>query len=235
MPNPFFSFKQFTVYHDRCAMKVGTDGVLLGAWTDLSHSHRILDIGTGTGLIALMMAQRSPEAQITAIDLDAEAVSQARDNIQHSPWKDRIEALLQDVCTYSIDKKFDTIVSNPPYFIDSLKCPDNQRNTARHTDTLDARRLLEKAAELLTSDGRFSLILPADQTDDLFRMAEALGLYPSRWTKVITRPGLPPKRSLIEFQKKVQPIQTSELVIELERHVYSEEYIALTREYYLKL
>ena len=115
MPNPFFSFKQFTVYHDRCAMKVGTDGVLLGAWTDLSHSHRILDIGTGTGLIALMMAQRSPEAQITAIDLDAEAVSQARDNIQHSPWKDRIEALLQDVCTYSIDKKFDTIVSNPPY------------------------------------------------------------------------------------------------------------------------
>ncbi len=115
MSNPFFSFKQFTVYHDRCAMKVGTDGVLLGAWTDLSASRHILDIGTGTGLIALMMAQRSPEAQITAIDLDAEAVSQARDNIQHSPWKDRIEALLQDVCTYSIDKKFDTIVSNPPY------------------------------------------------------------------------------------------------------------------------
>ena len=235
MPNPFFSFKQFTVYHDRCAMKVGTDGVLLGAWTDLSQSHHILDIGTGTGLIALMMAQRSPEAQITAIDLDAEAVSQAQENIQHSPWKDRVEAVLQDVCTYSSDEKFDTIVSNPPYFIDSLKCPDNQRNTARHTDTLDAQRLLEKVVELLTPEGRFSIILPADQTDDLFRIAESQGLYPSRWTKVITRPGLPPKRSLIEFQKKVQPIQTNVLVIELERHVYSKEYIELTREYYLKL
>ena len=235
MPNPFFSFKQFTVYHDRCAMKVGTDGVLLGAWTDLSQSHHILDIGTGTGLIALMMAQRSPEAQITAIDLDAEAVSQAQENIQHSPWKDRVEAVLQDVCTYSSDEKFDTIVSNPPYFIDSLKCPDNQRNTARHTDTLDAQRLLEKVAELLTPEGRFSIILPADQTDDLFRIAEAQGLHPTRWTKVITRPGLPPKRSLIEFQKKALPIQTNELVIELERHVYSKEYIELTREYYLKL
>ena len=235
MPNPFFSFKQFTVYHDRCAMKVGTDGVLLGAWTDLSQSHHILDIGTGTGLIALMMAQRSPEAQITAIDLDAEAVSQAQENIQHSPWKDRVEAVLQDVCTYSSDEKFDTIVSNPPYFIDSLKCPDNQRNTARHTDTLDAQRLLEKVAELLTPEGRFSIILPADQTDDLFRIAETQGLHPTRWTKVITRPGLPPKRSLIEFQKKVQPIQTNVLVIELERHVYSKEYIELTREYYLKL
>ena len=235
MPNPFFSFKQFTVYHDRCAMKVGTDGVLLGAWTDLSQSHHILDIGTGTGLIALMMAQRSPEAQITAIDLDAEAVSQAQENIQHSPWKDRVEAVLQDVCTYSSDEKFDTIVSNPPYFIDSLKCPDNQRNTARHTDTLDAQRLLEKVAELLTPEGRFSIILPADQTDDLFRIAEAQGLHPTRWTKVITRPGLPPKRSLIEFQKKALPIQTNELVIELERHMYSKEYIELTREYYLKL
>ena len=235
MPNPFFSFKQFTVYHDRCAMKVGTDGVLLGAWTDLSQSHHILDIGTGTGLIALMMAQRSPEAQITAIDLDAEAVNQAQENIQHSPWKDRVDAVLQDVCTYSSDEKFDTIVSNPPYFIDSLKCPDNQRNTARHTDTLDAQRLLEKVAELLTPEGRFSIILPADQTDDLFRIAEAQGLHPTRWTKVITRPGLPPKRSLIEFQKKALPIQTNELVIELERHVYSKEYIELTREYYLKL
>ena len=235
MPNPFFSFKQFTVYHDRCAMKVGTDGVLLGAWTDLSQSHHILDIGTGTGLIALMMAQRSPEAQITAIDLDAEAVSQAQENIQNSPWKDRVEAVLQNVCTYSSDEKFDTIVSNPPYFIDSLKCPDNQRNTARHTDTLDAQRLLEKVAELLTPEGRFSIILPADQTDDLFRIAEAQGLHPTRWTKVITRPGLPPKRSLIEFQKKALPIQTNELVIELERHMYSKEYIEITREYYLKL
>ena len=235
MPNPFFRFKQFTVYHDRCAMKVGTDGVLLGAWTNLSRSRRILDIGTGTGLIALMMAQRVPEVPITAIDIDAEAVNQANENFSASPWNNRLEAMLQDVCTYTEKNSFDTIVSNPPYFINSLKCPDNQRTTARHTDTLDAHRLLGKVTELLTSDGNFSLILPADQTDELLRIGETQGLYPSRLTQVITRPGLPPKRSLVEFRKNVQDYQVNELVIELERHVYSEEYIALTRDFYLKM
>ena len=235
MPNPYFAFKQFTVRHDRCAMKVGTDGVLLGAWTDLSHSRRILDIGTGTGLIALMLAQRSMDARITAIDLDSAAVEQAQENIQASPWKDRIEALQQDICTYHPNGTFDTIVSNPPYFIDSLKCPDGQRSTARHTDTLDADRLIGKVSELLTSDGRFSIILPAEQTEDLIRVAGEKGLHPSRQTWVITRPGLSPKRILMEFRKIPVTLQPDELVIELERHVYSEEYIALTKEFYLKM
>ena len=235
MPNPYFAFKQFTVRHDRCAMKVGTDGVLLGAWTDLSHSRRILDIGTGTGLIALMLAQRCMDARITAIDLDSAAVEQAQENIQASPWKDRIEALQQDICTYPPNGTFDTIVSNPPYFIDSLKCPDGQRSTARHTDTLDADRLIGKVSELLTSDGRFSIILPAEQTEDLIRVADEKGLHPSRQTWVITRPGLSPKRILMEFRKIPVTLQPDELVIELERHVYSEEYIALTKEFYLKM
>ena len=235
MPNPYFAFKQFTVRHDRCAMKVGTDGVLLGAWTDLSHSRRILDIGTGTGLIALMLAQRCMDARITAIDLDSAAVEQAQENIQASPWKDRIEALQQDICTYHPNGTFDTIVSNPPYFIDSLKCPDGQRSTARHTDTLDADRLIGKVSELLTSDGRFSIILPAEQTEDLIRVAGEKGLHPSRQTWVITRPGLSPKRILMEFRKTPATLQPDELVIELERHVYSEEYIALTQEFYLKM
>ena len=235
MPNPYFSFKQFTVRHDRCAMKVGTDGVLLGAWTDLSHSRRILDIGTGTGLIALMLAQRCMDARITAIDLDSAAVEQAQENIQASPWKDRIEALQQDICTYHPNGTFDTIVSNPPYFIDSLKCPDGQRSTARHTDTLDADRLIGKVSELLTSDGRFSIILPAEQTEDLIRVAGEKGLHPSRQTWVITRPGLSPKRILMEFRKTPITLQPDELVIELERHAYSEEYIALTKEFYLKM
>ena len=235
MPNPYFAFKQFTVRHDRCAMKVGTDGVLLGAWTDLSHSRRILDIGTGTGLIALMLAQRCMDARITAIDLDSAAVEQAQENIQASPWKDRIEALQQDICTYPPNGTFDTIVSNPPYFIDSLKCPDGQRSTARHTDTLDADRLIGKVSELLTSDGRFSIILPAEQTEDLIRVAGEKGLHPSRQTWVITRPGLSPKRILMEFRKIPVTLQPNELVIELERHVYSEEYIALTQEFYLKM
>ena len=235
MPNPYFAFKQFTVRHDRCAMKVGTDGVLLGAWTDLSHSRRILDIGTGTGLIALMLAQRCMDARITAIDLDSAAVEQAQENIQASPWKDRIEALQQDICTYPPNGTFDTIVSNPPYFIDSLKCPDGQRSTARHTDTLDADRLIGKVSELLTSDGRFSIILPAEQTEDLIRVAGEKGLHPSRQTWVITRPGLSPKRILMELRKTPVTLQPDELVIELERHVYSEEYIALTQEFYLKM
>ena len=115
MPNPFFTFNQFTIRHDRCAMKVGTDGVLLGAWTNVDHSHRLLDVGTGTGLIALMLAQRCPQAYITAIDIDAEAVEQARENTLSSPWKDRVEVLLQDICTFPTNQQFDTIVSNPPY------------------------------------------------------------------------------------------------------------------------
>lgn len=235
MSNPFFTFKQFTIRHDRCAMKVGTDGVLLGAWTDVSHSCRLLDIGTGTGLIALMLAQRCPKASITAIDIDAEAVEQARENVLLSPWPDRVEVALQDICKYLTDKHFDTIVSNPPYFIDSLKCPNDQRNTARHTDTLDAERLLESVARLLTDDGRFSIILPAEQTDLLIQTAYAQGLYPSRKTAVITRPGLSPKRILMEFQKTKEAFQPDELIIELERHVYSEGYIALTKDFYLKM
>jgi len=235
MPNPYFTFKQFSIRHDRCAMKVGTDGVLLGAWTDLHHSRHILDIGTGTGLIALMLAQRNNECQITAIDIDTEAVGQATDNIQNSPWKDRVVAICQDICTYQANGMFDTIVSNPPYFIDSMKSPDNQRTTARHTDSLDANRLLEKVSELLTPEGQFSIILPADQTKNLILIANQNGLYPSRCTQVITRPGLSPKRVLMEFRKTHQEYLQDELIIELDRHVYSQEYIALTKEFYLKL
>ena len=235
MPNPYFAFKQFTIRHDRCAMKVGTDGVLLGAWTDIRHARRILDIGTGTGLIALMLAQRCPEASVTALDIDADAVSQAQENIQDSLWQERVEAILQDVRTYQPQALFDTIVSNPPYFVDSLKCPDNQRNTARHTDMLDMQALLHQAGQLLTPDGRFSIVLPAEQTDALVETAGGVGLYPSRHTAVITRPGVPPKRTLMEFARQKEAFRSDELVIELERHVYSEAYIALTKDFYLKM
>lgn len=234
MANPFFKFKKFTVYHDRCAMKVGTDGVLLGTWTDVSSSSQILDIGTGTGLIALILAQRCQTAQIKALDIDNKAIEQARENILASPWKENIEPLLQDIRTFVPNSSFDTIVSNPPYFIQSLKCPDEQRNTARHTDTLDTETLLTKVAELLTPNGRFSIILPAEQTDNLIELASHSGLYLSRHTSVITRPGLPPKRALMEFSKSAVSCQTNELLIELSRHVYSQEYIELTKEFYLK-
>ena len=234
MPNPYFSFKRFTVYHDKCAMKVGTDGVLLGAWTNVNTSQRILDIGTGSGLVALMLAQRC-EASITAIDIDSEAVEQAQININASNWKNRMEVIHTDLCKYSPQNLFDTIVSNPPYFIDSLKCDDIQRNTARHNDTLTSEQLFENVSQMLCPEGEFSLILPFEQTESAISTGEKYGLHPTRHTRVITRPGLPPKRSLLAFKKHPEEYIPQDLVIELERHVYSEDYIALTKEFYLKM
>lgn len=234
MSNSFFSFKKFTIHHDRCAMKVGTDGVLLGAWTDVAHSKHLLDIGSGTGLVALMLAQRCT-GEITGIEIDKEAVEQSRENVAASPWKERIEILWQDVRQYTPNNLYDTIVSNPPYFVDSLKCPDGQRNTARHSDTLDADQLIEKAASLLHPSGRFSVIIPSDLYERFIQTAASYGLHPSRHTQVITRPSLPPKRSLLEFRKEITACATDELLIELDRHVYSEAYIALTKDFYLKM
>lgn len=234
MPNPYFSFKRFTVYHDKCAMKVGTDGVLLGAWTNVNTSQRILDIGTGSGLVALMLAQRC-EASITAIDIDSEAVEQAQININASNWKNRMEVIHTDLCKYSPQNLFDTIVSNPPYFIDSLKCDDIQRNTARHNDTLTSEQLFGNVSRMLCPEGEFSLIIPFDQTESAISTGEKHGLYPTKHTRVITRPGLPPKRSLLAFKKHLEEYIPQDLVIELERHVYSEDYIALTKEFYLKM
>ena len=150
MSQPFFQFKQFTVWHDKCAMKVGTDGVLLGAWTPVESSARILDIGTGTGLVALMLAQRC-SASVIALEIDGKAAQQAAENITRSPWGSRIEVVCQDFRLYSNKNnslKYDTIVSNPPYFTDSLKCPDSQRNTARHNDNLSYEELLKGVSNL---------------------------------------------------------------------------------------
>lgn len=137
MPKSSFKFKQFTIFHDKCAMKVGTDGVLLGAWAPADKAKRILDVGTGTGLIALQLAQRNPHARITAIEIDAAAAGQATENVSHSPWADRVEVICHDFRDYQPENRFDLIVSNPPYFIDALKCPDEQRCTARHAGNLN--------------------------------------------------------------------------------------------------
>lgn len=236
MPNPYFSFKQFTIHHDRCAMKVGTDGVLLGAWADVSAARRILDIGTGTGLIALMMAQRNPNARIVGIDIDREAVGQARENIADSPWQNRVEAALQDVRTYQPSMPFDVIVSNPPYFVNSLKCPDGQRNTARHTDCLDFEDLTDSVSRLLSPQGTFSVIIPTDGMEDFLMSASHHELHLSRRTWVHTKPDAEPKRVLLAFSRSAEKnCAESHLVIELSRHVYSEEYTALTRDFYLKM
>lgn len=236
MSNLYFQFKRFTVWHDQCAMKVGTDGVLLGAWTPVESARRMLDIGTGTGLVALMLAQRSlPDANIVALEIDEAAVGQAKENVTRSPWKERVEVVQADFKKYQSSDKFDVIVSNPPYFVDSLECPDRQRAAARHNDALTYDDLLEGVSGLLTDDGFFTIVIPSDVADRVKAIAFAKKLYAVRQLNVITKPGGVPKRTLITFSFSIQECVVEELLTELSRHQYSEEYIALTREYYLNM
>ncbi|MCD7848911.1 MAG: methyltransferase [Parabacteroides sp.] len=238
MPNPYFQFKQFTIRHDKCAMKVGTDGVLLGAWAATEGCDRILGIGTGTGLIALMLAQRS-KAVIDAIDIDAGACLQAEENAEASPFAGRIRVIHSGLADFASTAacQYDLIVSNPPYFADSLKCPDRQRSTARHTDTLPLDALLHDGRKLLAPGGRLALILPYDRKEHLMDCIRKENLFPSREISVIPVPGAQPKRILIELTAEMpaSPVSTGELTIEIERHRYTGEYIDLTKDFYLKM
>lgn len=233
MSSDCFRFKQFEVCHAGCAMKVGTDGVLLGAWA--SCQQRILDVGTGSGLIALMLAQRFEAAQIDAVDIDGDAVRQATDNFAHSKWSNRLhcrQIAVQDLAQE--DVRYDAIVSNPPYFVDSLKNPNLQRQTARHTDTLSNEELLASCEHLLTADGVLSLILPAESEQVVLDTAKSVGLYPTRLVHVYSKPGKPVKRILLELQKRNdQPCEESHFYIESAISPRSDEYTALTKDFYL--
>ena len=156
-----FTFKQFYIDHSRCAMKVGTDGTLIGAWFSANCNNcRILDIGTGTGLIAIMAAQRFSDAQIIGIDIDSDCIEQARENVAASPWSERISIIHSALQEFTSSKGFDVIISNPPYFVDSLLSPDDKRSTARHTTSLSFSDLFDGVERLLAQDGTFALILP---------------------------------------------------------------------------
>ncbi len=232
MSNPFFRFKQFEIWHDKCAMKVGTDGVLLGAWTAVEGCKTILDIGTGTGLVALMLAQRS-RAEITGIEIDARAASQAGENIARSPWSDRVEVLHADATRWFLEKQFDLIVSNPPFFNASLKSGSSRRDLARHTDSLPDNLLLATAARLLAENGRFTVILPYDKLEHYRHLAPLHGLHLNRQLEVVTQAGHSPKRVILVLETRQRERITETLTIELARHRYTPEYIALTREFYL--
>jgi tRNA1Val (adenine37-N6)-methyltransferase len=235
MSNQYFQFKQFTVWHDKCAMKVGTDGVLLGAWANICNVNSVLDIGTGTGLVALMIAQRCT-ADIVALEIDENAAVQAAENKEKSPWKERILVHHTDFKAYTSDKKFDLIVSNPPYFSNSLLSPDQKRSTARHTNELSYQELIKGASQLLSENGEFSMIIPSDNLDNLKNIAEEYNLYIIRQTNILPKPDSASKRVLItlSFDKTICT-KTDELVVELSRHQYSKDYIALTKEYYLNM
>ena len=229
-----FRFKQFAIDDSHSAMKIGTDGVLLGAWARVEGCRSILDVGTGTGLIALMVAQRNAEALITAIDIDRSAAAEARRNADMSPWGSRITTLCEDVRSFVSEAKFDHIISNPPYFNDSLHSTDEARNTARHTDTLAFGELVDAAEQLLEDGGLLSVVLPTDGARRFRR--EAFGrLWLSRQLDVVTREGEEPKRTMMEFVLTSRPImpRCDRLTIHRSGGDYTEEYRRLTEEFYL--
>ncbi len=237
MANQWFRFKQFTVRQEKTAMKVGTDGVLLGAWAGNDEDAvKILDVGTGTGLVALMLAQRFPRAQVDAVELDPLAASQAEENFRSSPWSGRLRAIHRSFQEFAATrkKKYDLIVSNPPYFSHSLKNPSTEKIVARHDDSLPKEDLLKHTSCLLTREGAFCVILPTGVEQAFTCLAENYGLFPGRILRVKPVPGKPAARTLICFQRKPVTVSAGEMTIETGgRHRYSSEYKALTGDFYL--
>lgn len=227
-----FRFKQFEIEQDRCAMKVGTDGVLLGAWAQ--GGRRILDIGSGTGLISLMMAQRFPEAEVVGIDMDADACGQARENVMASPFRDRVEIECCRLQDFGGAGTFDAIVSNPPFFVDSMKNPDSKRTMARHTDSLPFRDLFAGVKRLLSDDGIFSAIVPVEVVGQFVAESCILGFYLIRKCGVKTVERKQPKRFMLSFAKhRISPYEEHVETMMDSHGNRSEWYWKITEEFYL--
>ncbi|WP_166837319.1 tRNA1(Val) (adenine(37)-N6)-methyltransferase [Rheinheimera pleomorphica] len=231
-----FQCKKFYVAHDQCAMKVGTDGLLLGAFAPLPEpGGAILDIGAGSGLISLMLAQRSLAANaIDAIELDSAAAAQAMLNVANSPWPTAIQLIKGDILTYHSAKRYRLIVSNPPFFQQSLLPKDKKRSQARHTDSLPLAALLTKAGELLHAEGIFSLILPLAEAEAMLQQALAQGWYLARRCEVRSKANKPVQRLLLSLSKQRQKAANSSLIIHQADGGYSAEYKALLQDFYLK-
>jgi len=233
-----FKFKQFTLTQDRSAMKVGTDGVLLGAWTSLrSEPNSILDIGTGTGLIALQLAQRSAAELIDAIEIDALAYEEAVMNFEHSAWADRLFCYHCSLKEFieEIEEQYDLIVANPPFYQEEGNAADLARNTARSTSALSFDLLALSVAKLLSPKGIFSLILPYKEFDNFTDIARKNGLFLNQCCFVKGHADAAFKRVLLEYSFRESDLQQTELTLELERHRYTPEYIALVKDFYLKM
>ena len=215
-------------------MKVGTDGVLLGAWADVAEDRSILDVGTGSGIIAIMAAQRNATAHITALDIDADAVAQAQTNILATPWHNRIACKHFDIKAFASDAKFDHIISNPPYFVEKTHSPNAQRSLARSAESLPFRVLVESAERLLNEGGKLSVVLPTESAL-LFRYEAFERLWLSRLCSVVTVEGDAPKRTLMEFVRTSEPLmpRCEELVIQQRDGSYSPKYRELTKDFYL--
>jgi tRNA1Val (adenine37-N6)-methyltransferase len=235
MPNTYFQFKQFRIEQDKCAMKVGTDGVLLGAWANPGSAKRILDVGTGTGLIAIMLAQRS-NAIIDAVEIENVAYLQALENGRSSPWSDRL-SFFNDSFEKFIEKagnKYDLIISNPPYHTEAINSPNSGRRLARQAESLHFSLIINSASALLTAKGRISFILPVSEEIKAQKLATDCSLICTRLTHIIPCPGKESSRSLMEFSYELQPLRENTIIIEeAGRHQYSIDYMQLTKDFYL--
>lgn len=237
MSSSYFRFKQFTVWHDQCAMKVGTDGVLLGALASPKTGLRFLDVGTGSGLIAMMLAQRFPKARIDAIDIDEDAINQAKTNIDKSIFANRIEVSLRDFCEMrSSLTMYDLIVSNPPFYTENTSCPDRQRDIARHADSLPFATLARNASEMLSENGVFTVVIPTQNASDFIQECSYCGMFLSERTDIQTTPRKDVKRCILAFTKKCSNnSKISTLMMRTEYGDWSEEYKQLTKDFYLNL
>ena len=216
-------------------MKVGTDGVLLGAWADLSTSQYVLDIGTGSGLIALIVAQRTSTTQIDAIEIDSAAYQEATENIENSPWKDRIQLFHGAIQLFSPEKKYDTILCNPPFFVNSTLCPQTKRTIARHCTTLSFTDLFEAVRRLLSPDGKFHLILPIQEAEQFVQLVEDYHWHILHKTEVLPTPMKAPKRYLLTVSMtKIKTIEDT-IILEIDRHVYHESFKDLVQAFYLHI
>ena len=233
-----FTFKKFSVNQDRCAMKIGTDGVLLGAWTPLiNNPFNVLDIGAGTGILSLMLAQRSNAEQIDAIEIDEDAYEQCVENFEASPWGDKLfcfHAGLDEFVDEPEDE-YDLIISNPPFYTDDYKSATTSRDLARFEDALPFEELIEAAALLLSDNGIFSVIIPYKEEERFVTLCKELDIFPLKITRVKGTPTSEIKRSLLAFCRMEQTPLIDELVIEISRHNYTPEYIELTKDFYLKM
>lgn len=232
-----FRFKQFEIHQQQSAMKVGTDGVLLGAWANIKDSKRVLDIGTGTGLIALMMAQRNENALIDAVEIDKNSYEEAKYNFDISKWSNRLSVFHSSIQDFAnkITEKYDFIISNPPYFINSTKSDKATKNQVRHTDSLSFEDLLTAVNQLLTSDGKFCIILPFSEGEVFYNLAKAKEIHCTKKVKIRGREFKPIERLLMEFSKEKKSYEENNLTIQNspKRHDYTEDYVNLTKDFYL--
>lgn len=234
MSRHLFRFKQFSILQENSAMKIGTDGVLLGAWANTGNPKKILDIGTGTGLILLMLAQRFSKSLLTGLEIDESAFKEAQFNVSENLFKERCSVIHTSLQEFNSEEKFDLIVSNPPFF-ELTHNEISSRNTARQQSDLTFDELIFYTEKLLSSHGKFAVIIPFESENYFVSLAENLQLFPDKITRVKGNENASFKRCLILFSRNNSEVENDELIIEISRNVYTQDYISLTKDFYLKM